>query len=177
MLWAAGPHFCTGGRYDKKQLGRAPTPWWLTARGICGSGHVLDQIRASSVVSISVLHGSSIGGGLLLGLTADHRVATDHATFRLGVAPYGLSPIVMATQVLPALTGQPFSNRMYAEDLSIDRHYAARLGIADHLFADTQAARRFARSSARAASQASSWFLQRRGTIEAHDHHHDKETL
>ena len=72
-----------------------------------------------------------------MGLTADHRIATDHATFRLGVAPYGLSPIVMATQVLPVLAGRPFSIRMYAEDLLINRDSVVELGLADHLFAET----------------------------------------
>ena len=76
VLQASGPHFCTGGRYEKKQLPRAPLPWWLKARGICGTGHVFDRVRTTPVLSFSVLHGSSIGGGLLLGLAADHRVAT-----------------------------------------------------------------------------------------------------
>ena len=137
VLWGAGPHFCTGGRYEKKHLAQVSAPWWVGARGICGSGRILDRIRAASVVSTSVLHGSSIGGGLLLGLTADRRVATGRATFRLGVAPYGLSPIVMATQVLPALVGRAFSSRMYAEDLSVDRQCVVELGIADHLHPDT----------------------------------------
>ena len=64
-----------------------------------------------------MLHGSSIGGGLLLGVAADHRVATTRATFRLGVAPHGLSPIMMATAVLPKLAGRFLSTRMYVEDL------------------------------------------------------------
>ena len=69
----------------------------------------MDQLRAAPLASFTVLHGSSIGGGLLLGLTADHRVATENATFRLGVAPYGLSPVVMATQVLPMLVGRSYA--------------------------------------------------------------------
>ena len=70
-------------------------------------------------MSVSVLHGSLIGGGLLLGVTADHRVATKNAVFRLGVAPYGLSPVVMATKILPMLLGGRLSTRMYVEDISI----------------------------------------------------------
>ena len=103
VLRGAGPHFCTGGRYDKKA---SPSlPWWVKNQGIYGSGLLLNQIRGASIYSISVLHGSSIGGGLLLGLASDHRLATSSATFRLSVAPYGLSPVVMATVVLPQLSG------------------------------------------------------------------------
>ena len=141
VLRAAGPHFCTGGRYEKKQLTRTPLPWWLRARGICGTGAVFDRIRTASVLSFSVLHGSSIGGGLLLGLAADHRVATRNATFRLGVAPYGLSPVVMATRVLPLLVGGAYSTRMYVEDLRVDREYAIESGIVEYLLPDLWIAR------------------------------------
>ena len=108
VLQAAGPHFCTGGRYDKKAS--SLPPWWIKAQGIYGSGYLLDRIRSASIFSISVLQGSSIGGGLLLGLATDHRIATRSATFRLGVAPYGLSPVVMATAVLPGLVGHSLSS-------------------------------------------------------------------
>ena len=117
VLQAAGPHFCTGGRYDKKASARPP--WWAKALGVYGSGYILDRIRNSSILTVSVLHGSSIGGGFLLGLAADHRVATNNAVFRLGVAPYGLSPVLMATRVLPMLFGSRLSKRMYVEDMLV----------------------------------------------------------
>lgn len=116
MLQAAGQHFCTGARYDKRA--QTPPAWWAKTHGLYGVGYILDRIRNAPILTTSVLHGSSIGGGLLLGLTADHRVTTLNAVFRLGVAPYGLSPVVMATTVLPMLLGTRFSTRMYVEDLS-----------------------------------------------------------
>ena len=107
VIQAAGPHFCTGGRYDRKA---SPSSlWWVKAQGLHGSGHLINEIRSVSMHSISVFHGSSIGGGLLLGLACDHRLATASAVFRLGVAPYGLSPVLMATTVLPDLVGQNFA--------------------------------------------------------------------
>ena len=42
VLQAAGPHFCTGGRYEKNSLTKTKPKWWLQARSICASGHVLD---------------------------------------------------------------------------------------------------------------------------------------
>ena len=174
VLQASGPHFCTGGRYEKKQLTRAPLPWWLKARGICGTGHVFDRVRTAPVLSFSVLHGSSIGGGLLLGLAADHRVATKHAAFRLGVAPYGLSPVVMATKVLPLLVGGSYATRMYVEDLMVDSKLATESDVAHHLFTDSRIARQFVETSARAGSHS---FASPSMAIARHGRHHCQETL
>ena len=85
VLQATGPHFCTGGRYDK--TASSLPPWWIKAQGVYGSGCLLGRIRSATIFSTSVLQGSSIGGGLLLGLATDHRIATHSAIFRLGVAP------------------------------------------------------------------------------------------
>jgi len=40
VLQATGPHFCTGGRYDKKAS--SLPPWWIKAQGVYGSGHLLN---------------------------------------------------------------------------------------------------------------------------------------
>ena len=174
VLQASGPHFCTGGRYEKKQLTQAPPPWWLKARDICGTGYVFDRVRTASVLSFSVLHGSSIGGGLLLGLAADHRVATKHAAFRLGVAPYGLSPVVMATKVLQLLVGGSYATRMYVEDLMVDSKLATESDVAHYLFTDSRTARSFVETSARAGSHS---FASPSMTIARHGRHHCQETL
>ena len=134
MLQAAGPHFCTGGRYDKRPS--KPPSWWVKAQGILGSGFFLNQIRGMSILSISVLHGSSIGGGLLLAMMADYRVATASADFRLGVAPYNLSPVLMATEILPYLVGQNLSIRMYIDDLTVVAQRAAASGLVANVISD-----------------------------------------
>lgn len=90
-----------------------------------------------------MLHGSSIGGGFLLGLAADHCVATKNAVFRLGVAPYGLSPVVMATNVLPKLLGSRLSTRMYVEDISVGTLFAVRSKIIDCSLPDIRVARKY----------------------------------
>ena len=95
-------------------------------------------------MTVSVLHGSSIGGGFLLGLAADNRVATANAVFRLGVAPYGLSPVVMATRALPMLLGSRLSARIYVEDMSVGTKFAVRSGIVDRSLPDIRAAREYA---------------------------------
>ena len=113
VLQAAGPHFCTGGRYDAASQGKVPQ--WVH-----GSGLVLDRIRTAPLRSTSVLHGASIGGGLLLGLAADRRVCTPRAVLRLGVAPHGLSPIVRATDAIPRTVGYGVAAQMYLADHELD---------------------------------------------------------
>lgn len=131
VLQGIGPHFCTGGRYVRSSS--SLPPWWIKARGTCSTGYLLNQIRNASIFTISMLHGSSIGGGLLLGLATEYRLATPSSIFRLGVAPYGLSPVVMATAILPKLVGQSLSARMYVEDLQLDAHNAMESGIVSSL--------------------------------------------
>ena len=118
-----------------------------------GSGYLFDRIRSASIFSISVLQGSVIGGGLLLGLATDHRIATPSAIFRLGVAPYGLSPVVMATAVLPKLVGPSLATRMYTEDLSLNAHNAMASDISSIVMSDSQTARRGAMRRALAVSR------------------------
>ena len=120
-----------------------------------------------------MLHGSSIGGGLLLGLAADHRVATRNATFVLGVAPYGLSPVVMATRVLPMLLGSRFSTRMYIEDVSVDSHCAMGSNIVHHSLNDPRKAREYASFRVVAGCHLGSPLA----TIERHVRHFIQETL
>lgn len=55
VLQATGPHFCTGGRYEKKTS--LLPPWWIKAQGIYGSGYLFDRVRSASIFLISVLQG------------------------------------------------------------------------------------------------------------------------
>ena len=171
VVQGAGPHFCTGGRYDKKAS--IHSPWWVKACGLYGSGYIFDLIRSVPILSVSVLHGSSIGGGLLLGLASDHRVSTVGALFRLGVAPYGLSPVVMATRILPMLLGFRFSTKMYVEDMFVDARRAVASKIIYHSLPDPQTAREHALSHAVVGRHPGS----PSATIERHARHFSQETL
>ena len=99
-----------------------------------------------------------IGGGVLLGLVADRRVGTRHVSFRLGVLPHGLSPVLMATKALPALVGEPFSLDMYLEDLTVDGPSALRQGILCHLLLNVTEARSYAAETADASCTAAGSF-------------------
>jgi enoyl-CoA hydratase/carnithine racemase len=146
VLQAAGPHFCTGGRYDAASQGKVPQ--WVH-----GSGLVLDRIRTAPLRSTSVLHGASIGGGLLLGLAADRRVCTPRAVLRLGVAPHGLSPIVRATDAVPRTVGFGVAAQMYLADHELDAQQALASGCVHRISSDAAAARRFARRDASASGR------------------------
>jgi len=81
-----GRAFCSG--MDRTAL----------ARGTVGEPFYRHWIRALNMledmpkVSIAVLHGYSIGGGLQLGLACDLRLATDDAVLGLGATRHGIIP-------------------------------------------------------------------------------------
>ncbi|EGB10597.1 hypothetical protein AURANDRAFT_14410, partial [Aureococcus anophagefferens] len=126
VLQASGPHFCTGGRYAGKP---GAAPWWLKARGVYGPSVVLDAYRRLPLASTTVCHGTSVGGGFLLGIAADLRVSTVSARFRLGVSPHGLTPVLSATVILPEMIGGSLAVRLYVEDALLDAEAARGSGI------------------------------------------------
>src|SRR5881296_1820136 len=52
----------------------------------------LDGLEDMSKITLAVLHGYSIGGGLQIGLACDLRLATDDAVLGLGASRHGIIP-------------------------------------------------------------------------------------
>ena len=86
VLAGAGRAFCSG--MDRTAL----------AGGAIGEAFYRHWVRALNCledmpkVSLAVLHGYSIGGGLQLGLACDLRIAADDATLGLGASRHGIIP-------------------------------------------------------------------------------------
>jgi enoyl-CoA hydratase/carnithine racemase len=86
VLNGAGRAFCSG--MDRTAL----------AGGTIGEAFYRHWVRALNCledmpkVSLAVLHGYSIGGGLQLGLACDVRLATDDAILGLGASRHGIIP-------------------------------------------------------------------------------------
>ncbi len=86
VLAGAGRAFCSG--MDRTAM----------AAGTIGEAFYRHWIRALNCledmpkVSVGVLHGYSIGGGLQLGLACDVRLATDDAVLGLGASRHGIIP-------------------------------------------------------------------------------------
>jgi enoyl-CoA hydratase/carnithine racemase len=86
IVRGAGRAFCSG--MDRTALaagaiGEAFHRAWVRA---------LNRLEDMPKVSIAVLHGYSIGGGLQLALACDLRVATDDAVLGLGASRHGIIP-------------------------------------------------------------------------------------
>jgi enoyl-CoA hydratase/carnithine racemase len=86
VLRGAGRAFCSG--MDRTAM----------AAGSIGDAFYRHWVRALNCledmpkVSLAVLHGYSIGGGLQLGLACDVRLATDDAVLGLGASRHGIIP-------------------------------------------------------------------------------------
>lgn len=70
------------------------------------AAEVFARISASRLVSIALINGAAVGGGLELALACDIRLAADHASFWLPEPEFGLLPAAGALQRLPAAVGQ-----------------------------------------------------------------------
>src|SRR5215470_14723738 len=86
VVRGAGRAFCSG--MDRTALagGAIGEPFyrhWIRA---------LNRLEDMSKVSIAVLHGYSIGGGLQLAVACDLRIATDDAVLGLGATLHGIIP-------------------------------------------------------------------------------------
>ena len=84
VVRGAGRAFCSG--IDRTamaagQLGPAFHRHWIRA---------LNRLEDMPKVTIAVMHGYSIGGGLQLGLACDLRLATDQAAIGLGATEHGI---------------------------------------------------------------------------------------
>jgi enoyl-CoA hydratase/carnithine racemase len=86
VLRGAGRAFCSG--MDRTvmaagAIGEAFYRHWIRA---------LNHLEDMPKVTLAVLHGYSIGGGLQLGLACDVRLATDDAILGLGASRHGIIP-------------------------------------------------------------------------------------
>ena len=86
IVRGAGRAFCSG--MDRTALaagsvGEAFHRAWVRA---------LNHLEDMPKVSVGVLHGYSIGGGLQIGLACDLRLATDDAVLGLGASRHGIIP-------------------------------------------------------------------------------------
>ena len=86
VVRGAGRAFCSG--MDRTALANGAVSEAFYRHWIRGLNHLEDMPK----LSVAVLHGYSIGGGLQLALACDLRLATDDAVLGLGATRHGLIP-------------------------------------------------------------------------------------
>jgi 3-hydroxyacyl-CoA dehydrogenase len=126
VLHCAGASFMAGA--DIRKLATGPTR---------PTSEIIAELEALTVPVVAALHGSALGGGLEFALGAHFRCA--HAATRLGLPEVnlGLIPGAGGTQRLPRLIGIEPALELIAGGKSIGAEEAARLGIVDRVFPES----------------------------------------
>lgn len=133
MLTAAGPVFCSG-----LDLGEA-TQRSCADEVIPLLRELVMRVARSPLITIAVVNGAAIGGGVGLAAACDLVIAGPQATFRLTETLLGLIPAA----ILPVIARRTGDHRALALALTaeeLDAAAAARAGLADQSVTDPGAA-------------------------------------
>lgn len=126
LLRGAGRAFCAG--MDRDMLSREGMPPGFYE----GQERVFAAIESLDVISVAVLHGYCLGGGLQLALACDLRVCADDCKLGLPAGELGLFP-GMAVFRLPRQIGFGQARRILLTGEWIPPGEALRLGLVDRL--------------------------------------------
>jgi len=91
---------------------------------------LFNRLEALDAVTLAVIDGPALGGGLELALSCDLRIASTRAKLGLPEARVGMIPGAGGTQRLPRLCGPGVAARLILGGEIVDGTEAARLGIA-----------------------------------------------
>lgn len=131
VLRGNGPSFCAG-------LDLAAH----LASGGKGTARIVELMplmRACPQPVISLLHGAVKGGGFVMGLASDIRIAGESARMDETFINIGLSGCdVGITYLLPRLVGLSLASELMLTGRSIDAHRAERLGLVSEVVPDAQ---------------------------------------
>jgi enoyl-CoA hydratase/carnithine racemase len=110
VVQGAGKHFSAGMDLDLIR-GRLDQPDAVNVEFLTGLQRCLDDFEALEKPTIAKLTGFCIGGGLLLALCCDFRVASQRTVLHLPEVRLGLG-LIMGTQRLIRLVGVPAAKEM-----------------------------------------------------------------
>ena len=96
-------------------------------------GEAFEALSNYRGVSIAVINGYAMGGGLECALACDIRIAEAHAIMALPEASVGLLPCAGGTQNLPWLVGEGWAKRMILCGERIDAQTALRIGLVEEV--------------------------------------------
>lgn len=90
---------------------------------------IFDRLEALPAVTLAVIAGAAMGGGLEMALACDLRITTPGAKVGLPEARVGMIPGAGGTQRLARLCGQGVASRLILTGELIDGREAERLGL------------------------------------------------
>ena len=96
-------------------------------------GQAFETLSNFCGVSISVINGYAMGGGLEVALACDIRLVEEHAVMALPEVSVGLLPCAGGTQNLAILVGEGWTKRMILCGERVDASTALRIGLAEEV--------------------------------------------
>jgi 3-hydroxyacyl-CoA dehydrogenase len=123
VVICAGRTFIAGA--DITEFGKLPTPPYLP--------DVLDVIENASKTVVAALHGTALGGGFEVALTAHYRIAVPSAKCGLPEIKLGLIPGAGGTQRLPRLVGVEKALDIILSGTPFGAREAKEWGVVDEL--------------------------------------------
>jgi enoyl-CoA hydratase/carnithine racemase len=126
ILCGNGPSFCTG--LDVKELARGA----LEAEFFVDWNRMMRSLRELPIPLIAAIHGHCLGGGTMLTLEADYRLASDDLHIGLGALRLGILP-GSAPEVLPAIVGAATARRLCLFAEYVDADEALRINLVDRV--------------------------------------------
>ena len=96
---------------------------------------ILNRLSTLNLLSVALVDGVALGGGLELALACDYIVVTDNPKTKLGLPEVGLGiiPGFGGTQRLPRKIGLKEAIKMIISGKPIDAKKAQKCGVADHM--------------------------------------------
>lgn len=145
VLVGAGSTFCGG--VDLREIQQIIAG--ERSRGCLLPLALLQEIEDCPKPVVAAIHGSALGGGLELAMSAHYRVSTPSARMGQSEVKVGLIPGAGGTQRLPRLVGVAKAVEMCAFGEPISAQEALALGLVDRIVADDlmQGAIAFAREA------------------------------
>lgn len=133
LLTSATKCFCAGADLAMIQsLFAAPDPAVAMAAYVDRLHAVFDRLERLPAVTVAVIAGPALGGGLELALACDLRFAAEEAMLGLPEAAVGLLPGAGGTQRLTRLCGPGVAARIVLGAERINGTEALRLGLAQY---------------------------------------------
>ncbi len=123
VIICAGRTFIAGA--DITEFGKPPAPPYLP--------DVLDRIENASKPVVAALHGTALGGGFEVALTAHYRIAVPSAKCGLPEIKLGLIPGAGGTQRLPRLVGVEKALDIILSGTPFGAREAKESGVVDEL--------------------------------------------
>ena len=123
VIICAGRTFIAGA--DITEFGKPPTPPYVPT--------VLDLIENASKPVVAALHGTALGGGFEVALTAHYRIAVPSAKCGLPEIKLGLIPGAGGTQRLPRLVGVEKALDVILSGTPFGAREAKEWGVVDEL--------------------------------------------